>query len=78
MYNLPIGIYVQEVDAFSNAQKAGIKVGDVITKIDGNAVTTMTELENYKYTKQIGDEIKINITRDGYEFEIKLVLTEEP
>lgn len=78
MYNLPIGIYVQEVDAFSNAQKAGIKVGDVITKIDGNAVTTMTELENYKYTKQIGDEIKINITRDGSEFEIKLVLTEEP
>lgn len=77
-YNLPIGIYVQEVDTFSNAQKAGIKVGDVILEIDGNKVTTMTELENYKYNKQIGDEITLKISRNGSEMDVTLELTEEP
>ena len=77
-YNLPIGVYVKSIYDFSAAQKAGIKVGDVITAINGNSITTMDELNKIKYTYSIGDTITLKINREGKEMEISLTLSEEP
>jgi S1-C subfamily serine protease len=40
------GVLVRSVLENTPAQKAGIKAGDVITKVDGTAVTTPSELSS--------------------------------
>ena len=76
--NLVEGIYVKDVEDFSAAEKAGIKIGDVIIEADGKSVKTMDELNEVKNSHNIGDEMKIKINRDGQEKELTLTLGEQP
>lgn len=76
-YNLVVGIYVASVDDYSSAEKAGIKIGDVITEFDGKKVTTMNELNELKNSHSIGDTIKIKVLRDKQEKELTLTLGEQ-
>ena len=75
--NLVVGVYVLSIEEFSAAEKAGLKIGDVITSIDGKKITSMDELNEVKNSHQIGDEIKITIFRDGNEKEVTLKLQEQ-
>ena len=77
-YNLVVGAYVKSVDDFSAAEKAGIKIGDVIIEADGKKITTMDELNEIKNSHQIGDEMKIKVNRDGQEKELTITLGEQP
>ena len=76
-YNMVEGIYVVTVDEFSAAEKAGLKVGDVIIEADGKRIKTMNELNEIKNTHSIGDTMKLKINRDGAEKEITLTLGEQ-
>lgn len=64
-YNLPVGVYVQDVTSSSVADKAGLKTGDVITKFDGTKVGTIDEINSLKSKHKAGDIVKIEITRNG-------------
>ena len=75
--NLVVGVYVLSIEDFSAAEKASLKIGDVITAIDGKKITTMDELNEIKNTHAIGDEIKLTIFRDGSEKEVTLKLQEQ-
>lgn len=75
--NLVVGIYILSIDEFSAAEKAGLKIGDVITAIDGKNITKMDELNEVKNTHNIGDEIKLKIYRNGSEKEISVILQEQ-
>ena len=77
-YNLVVGIYVRNVEDFSAAQKAGLKVGDVITAVDGKKITTMNELNDIKNSHSIGDELKLTVTRDGKSMDVTITLGEQP
>ena len=48
---IPSGIYVSQVVSGSPAEKAGISAGDVITKFEGNNVSTMSGLKEKANTK---------------------------
>ena len=76
--NLPEGIYVKTVEDFSSAEKAGLKVGDVILKFNGKQVKSMDEFNEIKNTYKIGDEVTLTISRNGEEKEIKATLSEQP
>ena len=71
------GVYIITVDEFSAAEKAGLKIGDVIIEADGKKIKTMNELNEIKNTHSIGDSMKLKIYRDGSEKEITLVLGEQ-
>ena len=75
--DLPVGVYIKAVHDFSAAEKAGLKIGDVILEINGEKVKTMNEVNNIKNKYSIGDTIKIKISRDGKEKEVELKLQEE-
>lgn len=75
--DLVVGIYILSIDEFSAAEKAGLRIGDVVTSLDGKKVTTMDELNEIKNTYNIGDEITLTIYRNGNEKEIKLTLQEQ-
>lgn len=77
-YNLVIGIYVRTVEEFSAAEKAGLKIGDVIIEAEGKSITKMDELNEIKNSHQIGDELKIKVNRDGNEKELTVKLGEQP
>lgn len=75
-YNYPIGIYITRIEDFSSAEIAGLKIGDVITAVDGTAVTTMDELNEIKNTHNVGDEIVLTIFRNGETRDVTLKLKE--
>lgn len=68
------GIYVAKVDSYGPAEKAGIKVGDIITQIEGNAINTMVDLRCLIYTKNPGDKINFTIIRNNKEKQVEIVL----
>lgn len=76
--NLTVGIYVKTLEDFSAAEKAGIRVGDVIIKADGQDIETMDELNAIKNVKAIGDKMTLTIWRDGKTEDIEVTLQEQP
>ena len=75
--NTVLGVFVVSVDEYSAAEKAGLKYGDIIIKVDGKSITTIDELNEIKNSHSIGDTIKLTINRDGQEKEINLTLGEQ-
>lgn len=72
--NLDSGIYIGQVNLNSNLEKAGIKVGDIITSIDENKIEKISDLRRYIYEKNPGDIIKLRIKRDKKEFDVEVKL----
>lgn len=77
-FDLKIGAYVRSVDEYSPAEKAGLKVGDIIIEADGKKIENMDDLNEIKNTHQIGDKMSIKYYRDGKESTIELTLAEQP
>ncbi len=59
------GIYVANVDGGGPASKCGIKVGCVITQVDGYDIDTMLQLRSYIYSKRPGDSVNITHLSGG-------------
>jgi serine protease Do len=62
-----VGLYVGDVVQGSGAEAAGIKTGDVITKVDGALVTESSDLTEHVGRMQPGDKVKITVNRDNQE-----------
>ena len=73
--NMEQGLYVVEVTEFSSAEKAGLKAGDIIVKADGNRITTFDEFKAVKNGKEEGDEISLEVIRNGESKTINVKLT---
>lgn len=71
MNEVPQGAYVINVVSGSPAEKAGVRPGDIIYKIDGNSVTEKDGgLSKIISGKKVGDIIKLTVWRDGETKEI--------
>jgi serine protease Do len=72
------GVYVIEVDRRGPAYEAGVRVGDVITQVDGQTVNTMLDLRKTIYARRVGDRIAIRVERGKETLELAMVLAEKP
>jgi len=72
------GAYVAEIAKGSGAEKAGIKVGDVITAVDGTPVRSMDDLILQIRRKKVGDEVVLTISRGGQTSEVTVVVGDKP
>lgn len=70
------GVLITEFEKNSPAKEAGLKVGDIITKVDGNSISSNGYLRYYLYKHKVGDELSLTIIRNGKEQNIKVMLTE--
>ena len=61
------GIYIVKISKDGPVAKTKIKMGDIITKIDGNNINKMSELISYIYRKKPGEKITLTINRQGQE-----------
>lgn len=59
------GALVSEVTPGSAAEKAGIKLNDIITSVNNHPVRTNFELRNAIGLLRIGDKVEIGLLRDG-------------
>ena len=75
---VPEGEYVREVVKGSAAADAGIKVGDIITHLDGQKLTEENTLSQVIRTKKVGDSIKVRVFRDGATLDLTAKLKEAP
>nr|WP_294688873.1 trypsin-like peptidase domain-containing protein [uncultured Anaerostipes sp.] len=64
-FDMPSGVYVQQVIKNSPAQKAGISAGDVIVSIDGSSVSTMDGLKEKISNLKAGKKVKIVVKRQN-------------
>ncbi|GIE56864.1 hypothetical protein Aoc01nite_22660 [Actinoplanes octamycinicus] len=71
------GVYLRSVVPGGPAAKAGLQAGDIITSIDGNPVTSTTDLAAVTLTKNPGDTITVDYTRNGQKASTKLTLGAE-
>ncbi|MDN3494037.1 trypsin-like peptidase domain-containing protein [Winogradskyella bathintestinalis] len=61
------GFFVSEVQEDTGAEKAGIKSGDIIKKIDNVNINKFSDLTGYLKTKSPDDTVKVTLLRDGEE-----------
>jgi serine protease Do len=70
------GAVISQVESGSPAEKAGLKVGDVITELDGQKVSDASQLQIEVGQKQPGSSIKLEILRDGKSVSVPVMLEE--
>ena len=59
------GAYVSAVQQGSGAAEAGIQAGDIITKFDGQTVTSASDLTIAVRSKNVGDTVQVEVNRSG-------------
>ncbi len=75
-YNMPLGAYVYTVDGGSAAETAGLQPGDIITAIDGEVISGVTDLKNALKHHSAGDEAQIAVYRAGEILTLTVVFDE--
>ena len=71
------GIFVVELPPEGPASAAGLRVGDVITALDGHPVTEVSGLVEALRSKKIGDRVEVQVERKGPR-KLELTLGERP
>ncbi len=74
-FGVSSGIYVASVSENGGAKKAGLKEGDVITKVNGQEVGTMNKINTILVKYNIGDTVELEYVRDKETKTAKVTLT---
>jgi len=70
------GVVVYDVQSGSGADRAGLKKGDVITALNGTAISDPNTFRNQIAGTQPGSEVTLTIKRDGQEQQVRARLGE--
>ena len=75
-YNLPVqfGAYIQEVEAGTPAERAGLQAGDIITAIGGQAIDEQNPLVNILMRLHPGEEVRMTVVREGRQITLGVTL----
>ncbi len=73
-FGAPSGVLVTAVEDGTPAKTAGLRAGDVVTHVNGNAVTTTSELR--RRLNDASGEATLSIVRDRAETEVKVTIPE--
>ena len=66
------GVFVYSVDKGGAGEKAGLRMGDVITKVDSMEITSMEDLTAAKKGHRAGDTVTVIYYRDGQNYTTEL------
>jgi len=75
---VPQGLYVQIVTPGGPAAQAGLREGDVITKVDGQPATSTVQLQEIALTKKPGDKVELEYWRNGHSTSTTVTLGAHP
>ena len=77
-YDVTQGVFVCSVEPGSAAEKAGLRMGDVITKIDDKTITSYEDLVAAKKSYSAGDTATFTIYREGQTQTVELTFDAAP
>ena len=74
------GVIVSDMDEDSPAEKAGLKVGDVITEISGSPVQNYHSIQTIldRVDLRVGDKLPMKVYREGKTINVEVLLEEVP
>ena len=70
------GVLITGVSEDSPAEKAGLKAGDVIASVDGEATASVGQLRSQIGIKGIGDKVKLALIREGRKLNVEVEVGE--
>jgi Do/DeqQ family serine protease len=73
-----VGALVGRVVEGSPAEKAGVRVGDVITAVNGQPIKSNSDLRNAIGLLRVGDRVEIGLVRDGKPQQLTAVIAAAP
>lgn len=76
-FGLPSGAAVASVTEGSPAENAGLKKDDIITSVNGTAVSSSSALVNIVGKSSAGDKLKLSVYRQGETLEITVTVAEQ-
>ena len=76
-FGWPSGVYVNGVEEGSCAQTAGIRPGDIITRIDDTEITDANQMVSVKNSYRAGDTVTIEVYRSGERLTLQLTFDEQ-
>lgn len=77
MYGLPkAGLYVQQVESGSGADKGGVKSGDYLISVNGKKLTAMADLSDLLASLSPGKAVTVVVSRDNKEIALTVTLSE--
>ena len=71
------GLFISGISEGSGAEAAGLQVNDMILEVDGQAVSSTSEINEIRDEKKPGDYLTFKILRDSNTMEISVQLTED-
>ena len=70
------GVLIQGVQPGSGGEEAGLKIGDIILKVDGQEVNASNQLQTVIGAKDPGDVVNLTVFREGNTFDTRVTLKE--
>ncbi|MBQ6135267.1 MAG: trypsin-like peptidase domain-containing protein [Bacilli bacterium] len=61
-YHMPVGFYISKITEGSGADKANLEIGNIVTAINGNKVTSLSDFTDVLSTKKKGDKVTLKIS----------------
>src|SRR5208337_1453562 len=72
------GVLLEDVNPGSPADKAGLKIGDIVTSVGGKPVDNVRQFALDLYAYKIGQKVEIGVLRDGKETTFSVPVIERP
>ena len=76
-FGWPAGVYVNDVEEGSCAETAGIRRGDIITRIDDTDITDANQMVSVKNSYKAGDTVTVTLYRAGETLTVRLTFDEQ-
>ncbi|MCF6464428.1 serine protease HtrA [Clostridium sp. Cult2] len=70
------GVIIEEIPPNTPADRAGLRPGDIIVKIDNQEIESINQIRKILYKYKKGDKAKLTIIRSGKEIIVDIVFTE--
>ena len=72
------GVRVRVVGDGTPADQAGIQIGDILTSVNGEALTSIEDLDNVLRQTQAGDNVEVQFKRDSQSMTVNVELADKP
>ncbi len=73
-YDIPQGLYIDELSKDGPSEKAGILVGDIITHADNTQIVLFQDLFTALNSHEVGDEITFTVYREDTEETLEIIV----
>lgn len=77
-FSIEKGVFIYSVEENSAAQKAGLRMGDVITQLDKKEINSMDDLSAAKKNYCAGDTVSLKVYREGKSVDVSLTFDAAP